>query len=403
MPLGVLAAGRGGGGADDVPNGRAGMLGVAGLNAGAAGAAGFGAAAGFFAAAFLAAGFFAFAALFFGAALRAAAFLAVFFAVFFFAAAFLAVFFFATFFFATFFFAALRAVFFFAVFLAGRLRAVMRFLATFRFVFFALALTLRALVLRLAARFFAPDFFRLAAILSPCRPRRADPPVNAPAPFAPTPSLCAPYAMYGWRPARRRPLSQAAYASPAHSMPADLISRTPRLFATIRPPRMREFAGLIRTHAFNVLPPSPLEPLAARVFCRQFTTKSAHFLPLERAIRNPSRCSRQRTIAPDAFRAFLATASFAHNGMMRFTARLCALAAILLAGMPPVMGGETSIQNDSAKDVPASICSCRNRGTRVPVGGTACLQTPEGPRQARCVMQQNIPSWTIGRESCPLA
>lgn len=66
------------------------------------------------------------------------------------------------------------------------------------------------------------------------------------------------------------------------------------------------------------------------------------------------------------------------------------------------MSGETSAQGESARNVPASICACRNRGARVPVGGTACLQTPKGPRQARCVMQQNSPSWTIGAESCPL-
>jgi hypothetical protein len=56
--------------------------------------------------------------------------------------------------------------------------------------------------------------------------------------------------------------------------------------------------------------------------------------------------------------------------------------------------------------VPASaadICTCRAPGKRVELGGTTCLQTPRGPRLARCVVDVNIMSWQILDTPCPIS
>lgn len=48
-------------------------------------------------------------------------------------------------------------------------------------------------------------------------------------------------------------------------------------------------------------------------------------------------------------------------------------------------------------------CTCRYKGEHLPLGTLRCLQTPDGPRTAECVTEQNITSWRPGREPCPQA
>lgn len=51
----------------------------------------------------------------------------------------------------------------------------------------------------------------------------------------------------------------------------------------------------------------------------------------------------------------------------------------------------------------ADVCTCRAPGKRVELGGTTCLQTPKGPRLARCVVDVNVMSWQILDVPCPIA
>ena len=51
----------------------------------------------------------------------------------------------------------------------------------------------------------------------------------------------------------------------------------------------------------------------------------------------------------------------------------------------------------------ADICTCRAPGRRVELGGTTCLQTPRGPRLARCVVDVNIMSWQILDVPCAIS
>lgn len=48
-------------------------------------------------------------------------------------------------------------------------------------------------------------------------------------------------------------------------------------------------------------------------------------------------------------------------------------------------------------------CTCRYKGEHLPLGALRCLQTPEGPRTAECVTEQNLTSWRPSREPCPQA
>lgn len=48
-------------------------------------------------------------------------------------------------------------------------------------------------------------------------------------------------------------------------------------------------------------------------------------------------------------------------------------------------------------------CTCRYKGEHLPLGALRCLQTPDGPRTAGCVTEQNITSWRPSREPCAQA
>lgn len=48
-------------------------------------------------------------------------------------------------------------------------------------------------------------------------------------------------------------------------------------------------------------------------------------------------------------------------------------------------------------------CTCRYKGEHLEIGAKRCLQTPEGPRTAECVTEQNVTSWRPSKELCPQA
>jgi hypothetical protein len=64
-----------------------------------------------------------------------------------------------------------------------------------------------------------------------------------------------------------------------------------------------------------------------------------------------------------------------------------------------LIGAVVTVAPSSAADV----CTCRAPGKRVELGGTTCLQTPQGPRLARCVVDVNIMSWQILDIPCPVS
>ncbi len=47
-----------------------------------------------------------------------------------------------------------------------------------------------------------------------------------------------------------------------------------------------------------------------------------------------------------------------------------------------------------------SLCTCRARDRSFELGQTVCLQTPNGPRMAVCVMVLNNTSWQISQTPC---
>ncbi len=48
-------------------------------------------------------------------------------------------------------------------------------------------------------------------------------------------------------------------------------------------------------------------------------------------------------------------------------------------------------------------CTCRAAGRVFEMGETTCLDTPSGPRQAICAMDQNVTSWRPTANACPSA
>jgi hypothetical protein len=48
-------------------------------------------------------------------------------------------------------------------------------------------------------------------------------------------------------------------------------------------------------------------------------------------------------------------------------------------------------------------CTCRYRGHNVSLGQRICLESPDGPRLAECVLEGNVTSWRQGGESCTLS
>jgi hypothetical protein len=48
----------------------------------------------------------------------------------------------------------------------------------------------------------------------------------------------------------------------------------------------------------------------------------------------------------------------------------------------------------------AADCTCRAPGREIPLGKSACLTTPQGPRLAVCVMVLNNTSWQFSETPC---
>ena len=49
---------------------------------------------------------------------------------------------------------------------------------------------------------------------------------------------------------------------------------------------------------------------------------------------------------------------------------------------------------------PLPECTCRLFGENVPLGTSACLRTPQGPRLAVCSVEQNVTSWRPSVNLC---
>jgi ABC-type phosphate transport system permease subunit len=48
-------------------------------------------------------------------------------------------------------------------------------------------------------------------------------------------------------------------------------------------------------------------------------------------------------------------------------------------------------------------CTCRAPGHTYNLGDEACLQTPQGPRTATCIMTLNVTSWDFSKTPCNIS
>jgi len=49
------------------------------------------------------------------------------------------------------------------------------------------------------------------------------------------------------------------------------------------------------------------------------------------------------------------------------------------------------------------VCTCRAKDRRVQLGDSLCLETPEGPRMAQCIKNQNLTFWSFSNEGCAIS
>ena len=49
------------------------------------------------------------------------------------------------------------------------------------------------------------------------------------------------------------------------------------------------------------------------------------------------------------------------------------------------------------------VCTCRAKDRRVQLGDTLCLSTPDGPRIAKCIKNQNLTFWSFTKDGCVLS
>jgi hypothetical protein len=69
---------------------------------------------------------------------------------------------------------------------------------------------------------------------------------------------------------------------------------------------------------------------------------------------------------------------------------------ISLLALWPLLDGRAAVAEPS-------LCKCRAPTGLFSLGEQTCLQTPDGPRQATCVMVLNNTSWRIDGGSCHLS
>jgi hypothetical protein len=90
--------------------------------------------------------------------------------------------------------------------------------------------------------------------------------------------------------------------------------------------------------------------------------------------------------------------------------RLAFAAALALAAAPAATawpheaghaGGQGLLAAQDAPRLPP--CTCRAKGREFQMGESVCLDTPDGPRLALCVMDQNVSSWRRTPAACPSA
>ena len=72
------------------------------------------------------------------------------------------------------------------------------------------------------------------------------------------------------------------------------------------------------------------------------------------------------------------------------------LAISIAAGL--VLGGLATATAEGA-----APCTCRAPGHIYNLGDEACLQTPQGPRRATCIMTLNVTSWDVSKAPCSIS
>ncbi len=77
--------------------------------------------------------------------------------------------------------------------------------------------------------------------------------------------------------------------------------------------------------------------------------------------------------------------------------------ASILAIIPVAQSGAAEFHHAEPPFVPVHNCMCRFNGAEVPLGQRRCLATPQGPRTAQCVLEQNVTSWRPSGDECPQA
>ena len=96
--------------------------------------------------------------------------------------------------------------------------------------------------------------------------------------------------------------------------------------------------------------------------------------------------------------------------------------ALLILALAPLVVPSPARSDDERKQLPAPQsmnsramglvatpvaggrnCTCRYFGQDFSLGTTVCLKGPDGPRLARCAMNQNNTSWKVLEQSCPSA
>jgi hypothetical protein len=81
-----------------------------------------------------------------------------------------------------------------------------------------------------------------------------------------------------------------------------------------------------------------------------------------------------------------------------------AAAGATIRAMRPVLAAIAAAFLAGATSSPAAAdCTCRARGVVAAHGQTLCIQTPQGPRLARCGKLSNVASWTFLDGTCPMA
>ena len=82
---------------------------------------------------------------------------------------------------------------------------------------------------------------------------------------------------------------------------------------------------------------------------------------------------------------------------------ITAIVVLRLAGLGATVAAQERAWPSAAYRGPLAAlppCTCRSPQGEIELGGEACLRTPAGPRQARCVLVLNNTSWALSETPC---